>query len=66
MHDEGQGVPQDYKTAVKWYRRAAKQGNANGQFYLGGKLLDMVVKQMTPSQIEEAQGLAREYVSKKY
>lgn len=27
MYETGQGVPQDYKTAVKWYRLAAKQGN---------------------------------------
>ena len=28
MYRKGQGVPQDYKTAVKWYSLAAKQGNA--------------------------------------
>ena len=28
-------VPQDYKTAVNWYRLVAEQGNANAQFYLG-------------------------------
>ena len=28
MYDNGQGVLQDYKTAVKWYRLAAKQGYA--------------------------------------
>jgi TPR repeat protein len=26
MYENGQGVPQDYKTAVKWYRLAAEQG----------------------------------------
>ncbi len=26
MYDEGQGVPQDYAEAVRWYRRAAEQG----------------------------------------
>jgi len=26
MYDSGRGVPQDYKTAVKWYRLAAEQG----------------------------------------
>ena len=31
MYDEGAGVPQDYKTGVKWYRLAAEQGNANAQ-----------------------------------
>ena len=28
MYRNGQGVPQDYKTAVKWYRLAAEQGDA--------------------------------------
>jgi hypothetical protein len=28
MYDKGQGVPQDYAEAVKWYRKAAEQGNA--------------------------------------
>ena len=32
----GEGVPQDEKTAVKWYRLAAEQGNANAQSSLGG------------------------------
>jgi len=28
MHKKGQGVPQDYAEAVKWYRKAADQGDA--------------------------------------
>ena len=32
---QGQGVPQDYKTAVKWYRLAAEQGYADAQYNLG-------------------------------
>ena len=35
MYDEGQGVPQDYAEAVKWYRMAADQGNADAQSNLG-------------------------------
>ena len=31
MYDSGRGVPQDYKTAVKWYRLAAEQGNTGDQ-----------------------------------
>ena len=31
----GQGVAQDYKEAVKRYRKAAEQGDANAQFNLG-------------------------------
>ncbi len=35
MYHEGQGVPQDYAVALKWYRKAAEQGLAEGQFRLG-------------------------------
>ena len=35
MYRKGDGVPQDDKTAVKWYRLAAEQGFANSQFNLG-------------------------------
>ena len=35
MYDNGEGVPQDYKEAIKWYRLAAEQGNANAQYNLG-------------------------------
>jgi len=36
MHQNGKGVTQDYSEAVKWYRKAAEQGNSTGQFLLGG------------------------------
>ena len=36
MYESGAGVPQDYKTAVKWYRLAARQGSADAQSNLGG------------------------------
>ena len=35
MYWKGYGVTKDYSEAVKWYRKAAKQGNANAQFVLG-------------------------------
>ena len=35
MYYEGDGVPENDKTAVKWFRLAAEQGNANAQFNLG-------------------------------
>jgi len=35
MDDKGQGVPQDYAEAVKWYLKAAEQGIASAQFKLG-------------------------------
>ena len=31
MHEEGKGVPQDYKEAIKWDRLSAKQGDATAQ-----------------------------------
>jgi uncharacterized protein len=34
-HRNGQGVPQNHKTAVRWDRLAAEQGNASAQFNLG-------------------------------
>ena len=39
MYEEGTGVPQDYKTAVKWLKLSAKQGNAAAQYKLGVKYL---------------------------
>ncbi len=35
VYDLGRGIPQDYKEAVRWYRRAADQGYAPGQLDLG-------------------------------
>ena len=36
MYKYGQGVTQDNKEAVKWWRLAAEQGYASAQFNLGG------------------------------
>ena len=35
MHDDGEGMPQDYKQAMAWYEKAAAQGNAPAQHNLG-------------------------------
>jgi alpha/beta superfamily hydrolase len=35
MYMDGRGVPQDYKQAVAWYRKAAEQGDAFAQTNLG-------------------------------
>tara|TARA_R110000787_G_scaffold189912_2_gene301484 strand:- start:1546 stop:2139 length:594 start_codon:yes stop_codon:yes gene_type:complete len=35
MYQNGQGVLQNYKTAVKWYRLSAEQGTAFAQYNLG-------------------------------
>lgn len=34
-YDKGEGVAQDYKQAVVWFRKAAEQGNADAQTNLG-------------------------------
>jgi len=60
MYALGQGVPQDYVLAHKWYNLAAAQGHEDGKHNR-----DVVAKKMTPSQISEAQKLAREFKPKK-
>lgn len=35
MYAEGRGVPQDYKAALEWYRKAAEHGDSPSQFNLG-------------------------------
>ncbi len=35
LYANGQGVPQDYAEAVKWYRKAAEQGVTEAQYNLG-------------------------------
>jgi TPR repeat protein len=35
MYAKGQGVTPDQAEAVRWYRKAAEQGDADGQFNLG-------------------------------
>ena len=50
MYNNGQGVAQDYKEALKWYTKAAEQGIAKAQNNLGV----MYVK---------GQGVAQDYKS---
>ena len=35
MYANGQGIPKDEYEAVKWFRKAAEQGDATAQFNLG-------------------------------
>jgi hypothetical protein len=35
MYDNGEGVTEDDKEAVKWLRKAAEQGHASSQYNLG-------------------------------
>ena len=91
----GQGVTQDYKQAVKWYRKAAEQGDVEAQNNLGNmyregkgvtqdyvlahmwfniaaasgqkfaaKKRELIDLKLSPSQIEKAQDMAREWTAK--
>ena len=35
MYARGEGVPEDNKEAVKWWKLSAEQGNEKAQVYLG-------------------------------
>ena len=56
----GKGVSQDFVLAYKWVHLAAAQGVKGARVYR-----DILAKEMTPSQIQEAQRLAKNFKSKK-
>jgi uncharacterized protein len=56
VYSKGQGVPQDYVLAHMWANLGASYGDKGA---VGNR--DLIAKQMTPSQIEEAQRLARNW-----
>ena len=58
MYAFGDGILKDYVYAHMWGNIAAMNGNERG-----GELRDVFEKRMTPSQIAEAQTLAREVLS---
>ncbi len=60
MYDNGLGVPHDYVQAHMWFDLAAAQGFENAR-----KNRDIVADKMTPTQISEAQRLARDWRPKK-
>jgi TPR repeat protein len=48
LYEDGLGVPQSDKEAVKWYRMAAEQGEPRAQYYLG-------------TAFEEGRGVPQDY-----
>ena len=54
IYAKDQGVPQDYVQAHKWFNLSAAAGNSQAT-----KNRDTVARWMTPSQIAEAQSLAK-------
>ncbi len=64
MYDVGQGVPQDYVQAHKWYNLATSRFPPGENRDLAVKNRDLVATKMTAAQIAEAQRLAREWKPK--
>lgn len=56
FYDNGLGVPQDRVRAHMWLNLAAMQGREGA-----AALRDLVARLMTPTQVAEAQKLAREW-----
>ena len=61
MYEDGQGVPQDYVAAHKWYNLEASRGTASDEWRTYIEARDRVARKMTPAQLAEAQQLAREW-----
>ena len=61
MYALGKGVIKDWVYAHMWGNLAASNGSEDG-----AKVREIAAKDMTPSQLETAQKLARECVRKKY
>ena len=61
LYAKGDGVIKDDVYAHMWANIASSNGNEGG-----GKVREIVAEDMTPSQIGEAQTLARECVAKNY
>ena len=57
MYAKGEGVPQNFVLAYKWFSlSAAQDGDTNNR--------DIIAAKMTPAQIAEAQKLARDWKPK--
>ena len=59
MHENGEGFPQDYIEAHKWYSFSEANGSKSGR-----KFRKIIEKRMTPEQITKAQKLAIEWREK--
>ena len=61
MYDNGQGTLKDYARAHMWWGFAASQGNETAKKYN-----IIIEKKMSPTDLSNAQRLARECVEKSY
>ncbi len=57
MYAKGMGMPQNFVRAHMWYNLAGSNGNESAV-----RLRDVYAEQMTPTEIAEAQRLAREWM----
>ena len=57
MYDTGKGVPSDHTQAYKWFDLAARQGDEDARYKR-----DRLARQMTPSQVLEAERLAASFL----
>lgn len=60
MYKNGWKVPQDYVAAHKWYNVGASLGDGKAKYER-----DELAKKMTPSQLADAQKLAREWMEER-
>ena len=60
MYANGQGVPQDAVSAYMWFNLSAARGTGATQTR-AAEARDVTAKTMTPTQLAEAQKLAREW-----
>ena len=60
LYEAGRGVPQDYVLAYMWYNLAGSQGDKDWK-----KEENKLANKMTPSQIEKAKEMARNWKPKK-
>jgi TPR repeat protein len=64
MYESGLGVPQDYAQAHMWFNLAASHASNASDRDMAAQSRDALAAKMTPSQIAEAQRMAREWVPK--
>jgi TPR repeat protein len=63
MYEAGQGAPQDYVQAHRWFNLAASRfsvASEENRLDAAARYRDIIAAKMTPDQIAEAQRLARE------
>ena len=58
MYERGQGVDVNYKKAIEWWEKAAEQGHAQAQFFLG------VLCEFGPQGVDQSDSMAIRWFAK--